>query len=169
MDVLLPHAFAFTCMVQVPKDNVDEFKSIKKFKVFNTNNLWARLDSIDELLSRKEADFEVIANKKVRGVGLHLQYSRIAAIKKAPCSSDINLGLALEGDFVIDSIEPSVDSGRSLFAHAFEFYIPYSLVTLLEGEKEGEGGREGGEGREGGRGVGGRGGEGGEHYRASFF
>lgn len=54
-----------TCLcLQVPKDHVDEFKSIKKFKVFNTNNLWARLDAIDRLLSSTELSFEVIVNKK---------------------------------------------------------------------------------------------------------
>ena len=51
--------------LQVPKDHVDEFKSIKKFKIFNTNNLWARLDAVDRLLSNTNLDFEVIANKKV--------------------------------------------------------------------------------------------------------
>lgn len=51
--------------MQVPKDHVDEFKSIKKFKVFNTNNLWANLSAIDRLLADSTLDFEVIANKKV--------------------------------------------------------------------------------------------------------
>ena len=50
----------------MPKDRVDEFKSIKKFKVFNTNNLWASLEAIDRLVSDSSTDFEVIANKKVR-------------------------------------------------------------------------------------------------------
>jgi UDP-glucose pyrophosphorylase len=31
-------------IAQVPKEHVDEFKSIKKFKFFNTNNLWVKLD-----------------------------------------------------------------------------------------------------------------------------
>lgn len=26
------------------KEHVDEFKSVKKFKIFNTNNLWIKLD-----------------------------------------------------------------------------------------------------------------------------
>ncbi|XP_051158502.1 UTP--glucose-1-phosphate uridylyltransferase isoform X3 [Leptopilina boulardi] len=33
-------------IAQVPKDHVDEFKSIKKFKYFNTNNLWVKLTGI---------------------------------------------------------------------------------------------------------------------------
>jgi UTP--glucose-1-phosphate uridylyltransferase len=27
-------------IAQVPSEHVDDFKSIKKFKIFNTNNLW---------------------------------------------------------------------------------------------------------------------------------
>lgn len=30
-------------IAQVPKDHVDDFKSIKTFKFFNTNNLWIKL------------------------------------------------------------------------------------------------------------------------------
>ena len=30
-------------IAQVPKEHVDEFKSVKKFRIFNTNNLWINL------------------------------------------------------------------------------------------------------------------------------
>lgn len=30
-------------LAQVPKDHVEDFKSVKKFKIFNTNNLWINL------------------------------------------------------------------------------------------------------------------------------
>lgn len=30
-------------IAQVPKDHVEDFKSVKKFKIFNTNNLWINL------------------------------------------------------------------------------------------------------------------------------
>ena len=33
-------------VAQVPKDRLEDFKSVKKFNVFNTNNLWMSLDSI---------------------------------------------------------------------------------------------------------------------------
>ena len=33
-------------VAQVPKDHLEDFKSVKKFNVFNTNNLWMSLDSI---------------------------------------------------------------------------------------------------------------------------
>ena len=29
-------------VAQVPKEHEDDFKSVKKFNVFNTNNLWIR-------------------------------------------------------------------------------------------------------------------------------
>ena len=44
---------------------MDEFKSISKFKVFNTNNLWANMRAIDRLLSRREMEMDVIVNRKV--------------------------------------------------------------------------------------------------------
>ena len=44
---------------------MDEFKSITKFKVFNTNNLWASLDAIDRLVTNDSMVNDVIVNKKV--------------------------------------------------------------------------------------------------------
>lgn len=62
--------------MQVPKAHVDEFKSISKFKVFNTNNLWASLPAIDRLLSDDAMNMEVITNRKVSSsYTLVLQYS----------------------------------------------------------------------------------------------
>ena len=46
---------------------MDEFKSIKKFKIFNTNNLWVSLKAIKSLLDRERMNMEVIVNRKVRG------------------------------------------------------------------------------------------------------
>ena len=44
---------------------MDEFKSITKFKVFNTNNLWASLSAIDRLVTEGNMVNDVIVNKKV--------------------------------------------------------------------------------------------------------
>ena len=30
-------------IAQVPSEHVEEFKSVRKFKIFNTNNLWINL------------------------------------------------------------------------------------------------------------------------------
>ena len=50
---------------QVPRDHVDEFKSITRFKVFNTNNLWVNLKAINVLVTEQRLDSDVIANRKV--------------------------------------------------------------------------------------------------------
>jgi len=45
---------------------VEEFKSIKKFKIFNTNNLWVSLGAIDRLEKANAMDdMDVIINMKV--------------------------------------------------------------------------------------------------------
>ena len=58
---------------QVPKAHVDEFKSISKFKVFNTNNLWASLSAIDRLLTQDAMNMEVITNRKVSWTYIHVR------------------------------------------------------------------------------------------------
>ena len=49
-------------VAQVPKDHLEEFKSVKKFNVFNTNNLWISLDSIKTAVEERTLDMEVIGN-----------------------------------------------------------------------------------------------------------
>lgn len=52
-------------IAQCPPAKVDEFKSIKKFKIFNTNNLWISLKAIDRLnKENKMKDVDVIVNPK---------------------------------------------------------------------------------------------------------
>ena len=66
-------------IAQVPADKVDEFKSIKKFKIFNTNNLWVRLDAIKRLVESRALDaMDVIPNQNaVNGLAV-LQLERAA-------------------------------------------------------------------------------------------
>jgi len=53
-------------IAMVPQDKVEEFKSIKKFKIFNTNNIWVRLSAIQKVIeSHALKDIDVIANVKV--------------------------------------------------------------------------------------------------------
>lgn len=52
-------------IAQVPKAHVDEFKSVSKFKIFNTNNLWISLAAIKRLQEQKAMDMEIIVNPKV--------------------------------------------------------------------------------------------------------
>lgn len=46
---------------------MDEFKSVSKFKIFNTNNLWISLAAIKRLQEQKAMDLEIIVNPKVGG------------------------------------------------------------------------------------------------------
>jgi UTP--glucose-1-phosphate uridylyltransferase len=51
-------------IAQVPKEHVDDFKSVKTFKIFNTNNLWVSLKGIQKIIKEKTLDMEVIVNNK---------------------------------------------------------------------------------------------------------
>mmetsp|Transcript_52312 Transcript_52312/g.131385 ORF Transcript_52312/g.131385 Transcript_52312/m.131385 type:complete len:477 (-) Transcript_52312:78-1508(-) len=52
-------------VAQVSADHLSEFKSVSKFKVFNTNNLWLNLSAVERLHNDKAfEDIDVIANKK---------------------------------------------------------------------------------------------------------
>ena len=33
-------------VAQVPSEHIEEFKSVRKFKIFNTNNLWVNLKGV---------------------------------------------------------------------------------------------------------------------------
>jgi len=56
-------------IAQVPSHHVEDFKSIKKFKIFNTNNIWVSLPAIKRIVeSGVLRDMDVIMNpKKVNG------------------------------------------------------------------------------------------------------
>ncbi|KAF1810737.1 putative UTP--glucose-1-phosphate uridylyltransferase [Eremomyces bilateralis CBS 781.70] len=51
-------------IAQVPKEHVNEFKSIKKFKYFNTNNIWMNLKAIKRVVENNELAMEIIPNSK---------------------------------------------------------------------------------------------------------
>lgn len=52
-------------IAQVPSAHVEEFKSIKKFKIFNTNNMWIKLSAIqDKVESKVLQTMDVIINGK---------------------------------------------------------------------------------------------------------
>jgi len=50
---------------QVPPDKVNEFKTVRKFGVFNTNNIWFDLRFVKTALERGELQLDIIANPKV--------------------------------------------------------------------------------------------------------
>lgn len=51
-------------IAQVPAEHKNDFTSIKKFKIFNTNNIWVRIDAIKRVLQERTLDLEVIVNHK---------------------------------------------------------------------------------------------------------
>ncbi|KAK2756128.1 UTP-glucose-1-phosphate uridylyltransferase [Arachnomyces sp. PD_36] len=51
-------------IAQVPKEHTNEFKSIKKFKYFNTNNIWMNLRAIKRVVEENELEMEIIPNSK---------------------------------------------------------------------------------------------------------
>lgn len=81
-------------IAQVPKDHVDEFKSVSKFKIFNTNNLWMKLRAIERAVENKTLHMEVIVNHKVTDKGLNviqLETASGAGIKSFEGAIGINV------------------------------------------------------------------------------
>ncbi|XP_057807294.1 UTP--glucose-1-phosphate uridylyltransferase [Salvia miltiorrhiza] len=70
-------------IAQVPDEHVNEFKSIEKFKIFNTNNLWINLEAINRLVQADSLKMEIIPNpKEVDGIKvLQLETAAGAAIR----------------------------------------------------------------------------------------
>ncbi|KAF1573176.1 UNVERIFIED_CONTAM: UTP--glucose-1-phosphate uridylyltransferase, partial [Eudyptes robustus] len=81
-------------IAQVPKEYTDEFKSVSKFRIFNTNNLWANLEAIKRVVENSELDMEVIVNPKHldRGIDVvQLETAAGAAIKNFRNSCGVNV------------------------------------------------------------------------------
>lgn len=51
-------------IAQVPAEHKSDFTSIKKFKIFNTNNLWVSTKAIRRVIDEGLLDLEVIINEK---------------------------------------------------------------------------------------------------------
>jgi UTP--glucose-1-phosphate uridylyltransferase len=56
-------------IAQVPPEHIDDFKSVKTFKFFNTNNIWVKLDAIQRILNEKRLNMEIIVNNKTLDSG----------------------------------------------------------------------------------------------------
>lgn len=82
-------------IAQVPPEHVEDFKSIKKFKIFNTNNLWIDLKAVKRLIERQEFDMEVIVNikteEKTGEKVIQLETAAGAAIKHFRGAHGINV------------------------------------------------------------------------------
>ena len=51
-------------VAQVPSKYIEEFKSVTKFKVFNTNNIWVSLRAIKRVMQASELKLDIIVNNK---------------------------------------------------------------------------------------------------------
>lgn len=51
-------------VAQVPSQHMEEFKSVTKFKVFNTNNIWVSLVAIKRLMQARAIQLDIIVNNK---------------------------------------------------------------------------------------------------------
>ncbi|XP_063839718.1 UTP--glucose-1-phosphate uridylyltransferase-like isoform X2 [Scylla paramamosain] len=81
-------------IAQVPKEHVDDFKSVKTFKIFNTNNLWISLKAMSQILDEGTMDMEVIINHKHLDNGLNiiqLEQAVGAAVKSFNGAVGINV------------------------------------------------------------------------------
>ncbi|XP_033836186.1 UTP--glucose-1-phosphate uridylyltransferase-like isoform X1 [Periophthalmus magnuspinnatus] len=81
-------------IAQVPKAHVDEFKSVTKFKIFNTNNLWISLPAIKRVYEANALDLEIIVNPKTLDGGLNviqLETAVGAAIKSFKNALGVNV------------------------------------------------------------------------------
>ena len=82
-------------IAQVPSEHRSDFTSIKKFKIFNTNNIWVSTRAIQELLARDAMQLEVIVNEKaLEKTGekvIQLETAVGAAIKHFHAAHGINV------------------------------------------------------------------------------
>lgn len=149
-------------IAQVPKEHVDEFKSVKKFKIFNTNNLWMRLKSIEDLVLSSSLELDIIVNPKhldsgvdviqletaagaamkyfERAIGINVPRSRFLPVKK---TSDLlliksNLYKLENGCLTMSPLRafpsvPLVKLGDEHFAKVREFQSRFaSIPDVLE-------------------------------------
>ncbi len=73
---------------------MDDFKSIKKFKIFNTNNLWISLKAIKRVVQEHSLSLEVIVNNKTVDTGekvIQLETAVGAAIKHFKNAHGVNV------------------------------------------------------------------------------
>ncbi|GFZ43121.1 UDP-glucose pyrophosphorylase [Saitozyma sp. JCM 24511] len=81
-------------VAQVPKDHLDEFCSTRKFKIFNTNNIWCNLRAIKRVMDEDALNLEIIVNNKVTDKGqavIQLETAIGAAIKHFDSAIGINV------------------------------------------------------------------------------
>lgn len=81
-------------MAQVPSIHIDSFKSVNKFKIFNTNNIWVNLPAIKRTMKNNTIKMDIIVNPKTMDNGnsvIQLEQAVGAAIQSFSGSIGINV------------------------------------------------------------------------------
>ncbi|KAJ8488613.1 hypothetical protein ONZ51_g3418 [Trametes cubensis] len=81
-------------IAQVPSEHTEEFKSVRKFKIFNTNNLWVNLKALKRIMENEGMELEIIVNPKVTEDGvsvIQLETAAGAAIRHFKNAKGINV------------------------------------------------------------------------------
>ncbi|KAI0062911.1 UTP-glucose-1-phosphate uridylyltransferase [Artomyces pyxidatus] len=81
-------------VAQVPSEHVEDFKSVRKFKIFNTNNLWLNLRALKRIMEQDAMELEIIINPKQTDDGqsvIQLETAAGAAIKHFRGAHGVNV------------------------------------------------------------------------------
>ncbi|KAI9442205.1 UTP-glucose-1-phosphate uridylyltransferase, partial [Lactarius indigo] len=81
-------------VAQVPSEHVEDFKSVRKFKIFNTNNIWINLRALKRVMETEAMDLEIIINPKQTDDGqavIQLETAAGAAIKHFKGAHGVNV------------------------------------------------------------------------------
>ncbi|KAI9463620.1 UDPGP-domain-containing protein [Lactarius psammicola] len=81
-------------VAQVPSEHMEDFKSVRKFKIFNTNNIWINLRALKRVMETEAMDLEIIINPKQTDDGqavIQLETAAGAAIKHFKGAHGVNV------------------------------------------------------------------------------
>ncbi|VDC01631.1 unnamed protein product [Peniophora sp. CBMAI 1063] len=81
-------------VAQVPGEHMEDFKSVRKFKIFNTNNIWLDLRAVKRVMETEGMELEIIVNPKSMDDGtpvLQLETAVGAAIKHFKNGHGVNV------------------------------------------------------------------------------
>ncbi|KAI4891252.1 hypothetical protein NFI96_014088 [Prochilodus magdalenae] len=118
-------------IAQVPKAHVDEFKSVSKFKIFNTNNLWISLAAIKRLQEQNAMDMEIIVNPKISEsipnpkVTNAKQTYQFQNNNRRTCTRNALMN-TLSGGLNVIQLETAVGAAIKCFDHALGINVPRS-------------------------------------------
>ncbi|KAI8975803.1 UTP-glucose-1-phosphate uridylyltransferase [Trametes punicea] len=81
-------------VAQVPNEHVEDFKSVRKFKIFNTNNLWIDLKALKRVMENEGMELDIIVNPKTTDDGhavIQLETAAGAAIRHFHNAHGVNV------------------------------------------------------------------------------